>query len=161
MGTMDDLIGFCQRAAEAIDIPIIADADDGGGNPLNVYRTVQRYERAGAACVMIEDLYGAKHLTGYSEGKILGAEAMIDKIHAATDARRERGPGAHDPLRHPGRGRRARRGAGAGGALRAGGRRRHLRAVHSGGPVPAGGRAGGAGRCWGPCRRSPTPATTG
>ena len=89
MGTMDDLIGFCQRAAEAIDIPIIADADDGGGNPLNVYRTIQRYEQAGAACVMIEDLYGAKHLTGYSEGKILSGDAMVDKIHAATDARRD------------------------------------------------------------------------
>lgn len=89
MGTMDDLIGFCERAADAVDLPIIADADDGGGNPLNVYRTIRRYERAGAACVMIEDLYGAKHLTGYSEGKILGADAMIDKIHAAADARRD------------------------------------------------------------------------
>ena len=36
---------------------------------------------------MIEDLFGAKHLTGYNEGKILGAEAMVDKIHAAADAR--------------------------------------------------------------------------
>lgn len=87
MGTIDNLIDFCERASDAIDIPIIADADDGGGNPLNVYRTIQRYERAGAACVMIEDLFGAKHLTGYNEGKILGAEAMVDKIHAAADAR--------------------------------------------------------------------------
>ena len=88
MITMDDLIEFCTRAADAIDLPIIADADDGGGNPLNVYRAVQRYERAGAACIMIEDLYGAKHLQGLSEGKILAADAMVDKIHAAADARR-------------------------------------------------------------------------
>ena len=89
MATIDDLIEFCRRTADAIQIPIIADGDDGGGNPLNVYRAIRRYERAGAACVMIEDLYGAKHLRGLSEGKILSAEAMIDKIHAATDARQD------------------------------------------------------------------------
>ena len=88
MITMDDLVEFCGRAADRIATPIIADADDGGGNPLNVYRTVQRMEKAGAACVMIEDLYGAKHLAGYDEGKILGREAMVDKVRAAVDARR-------------------------------------------------------------------------
>ena len=89
MATIDDLVEFCSRMADAIQLPIIADGDDGGGNPLNVYRSVRRYERAGAACIMIEDLYGAKHLRGLSEGKILSAEAMIDKIHAATDARQD------------------------------------------------------------------------
>ncbi len=87
--TIDDLVEFCGRTADRIDTPIIADADDGGGNPLIVYRTVQRMEKAGAACVMIEDLYGAKHLTGYDEGKILSREAMVDKIRAAVDARQD------------------------------------------------------------------------
>ena len=89
MITMDDLVEFCGRTADRIEAPIIADADDGGGNPLNVYRTVQRMEKAGAACVMIEDLYGAKHLAGYDEGRILGREAMVDKVRAAVDARRD------------------------------------------------------------------------
>ena len=89
MITMDDLVEFCDRTADATDVPIIADADDGGGNPLNVYRTVQRMDKAGAACVMIEDLYGAKHLAGYDEGKITSREAMVDKVHAAVDARRD------------------------------------------------------------------------
>ncbi len=89
MITMDDLVEFCDRTADATDVPIIADADDGGGNPLNVYRTVQRMDKAGAACVMIEDLYGAKHLTGYDEGKIISRDAMVDKVHAAVDARRD------------------------------------------------------------------------
>ena len=87
--TMDDLAEFCNRTADAVDVPIIADADDGGGNPLNVYRTVQRMEKAGAACIMIEDLYGAKHLAGYDEGKIIGREAMVDKVRAAVDAKRD------------------------------------------------------------------------
>lgn len=89
MITIDDLVEFCRRTADRIEVPIIADADDGGGNPLNVYRTVQRMEKAGAACVMIEDLYGAKHLAGYDEGKVLGREAMVDKVRAAVDARRD------------------------------------------------------------------------
>ena len=89
MITMDDLVEFCDRTADATDVPIIADADDGGGNPLNVYRTVQRMDKAGAACVMIEDLYGAKHLAGYDEGKIISRAAMVDKVHAAVDARRD------------------------------------------------------------------------
>ena len=89
MITMDDLVEFCSRTADRIDVPIIADADDGGGNPLNVYRTVQRMEKAGAACIMIEDLYGAKHLAGYDEGKVLAREAMVDKVRAAVDARRD------------------------------------------------------------------------
>lgn len=37
---------------------------------------------------MIEDLYGAKHLAGYDEGKIIGREAMVDKVRAAVDALR-------------------------------------------------------------------------
>ncbi len=89
MITMDDLVEFCNRTADAIEAPIIADSDDGGGNPLNVYRTVQRMEKAGAACIMIEDLYGAKHLAGYDEGKIISREAMVDKVHAAVDAKRD------------------------------------------------------------------------
>ena len=89
MITMDDLVEFCDRTADAIDVPIIADADDGGGNPLNVYRTVQRMEKAGAACIMIEDLYGAKHLAGYDQGKIISREVMVDKVHAAVDAKRD------------------------------------------------------------------------
>ena len=89
MITVDDLVEFCLRTADRVDAPIIADSDDGGGNPLNVYRTVQRMEKAGAACIMIEDLYGAKHLAGYDEGKILSREAMVDKVRAAADARRD------------------------------------------------------------------------
>ena len=89
MITVDDLVEFCDRTANRVDVPIIADSDDGGGNPLNVYRTVQRMEKAGAACIMIEDLYGAKHLAGFDEGKILSREAMVDKVHAAVDARRD------------------------------------------------------------------------
>jgi methylisocitrate lyase len=86
--TMTELIEFAGRIAGAVDIPVVGDADDGGGNPLNVYRTIQTYERVGVASVMIEDMYGAKHLPGLPEGSMTPIPAFVDKIKAAVDARK-------------------------------------------------------------------------
>lgn len=87
--TMTELIEFAGRIAGAVDTPVVGDADDGGGNPLNVYRTIQSYERVGVASVMIEDLYGAKHLPGLpSQGRMTTIPAFVDKIKAALDARK-------------------------------------------------------------------------
>jgi methylisocitrate lyase len=87
--TMTELIEFAGRIAGAVDIPVVGDADDGGGNPLNVYRTIQTYERVGVASVMIEDMYGAKHLPGLPEGPMTPIPAFVDKIKAAVDARKD------------------------------------------------------------------------
>ncbi|HJS75264.1 MAG TPA: isocitrate lyase/PEP mutase family protein [Vicinamibacteria bacterium] len=86
--TMTELIEFAGRIAGVVDIPVVGDADDGGGNPLNVHRTIQSYERAGVASVMIEDMYGAKHLPGLPEGPMSSIPAFVDKIKAAVDARK-------------------------------------------------------------------------
>jgi len=91
MLTITEMIELTTRIADSVDVPIIADGDDGGGNPLNVIRAVRMLERAGAACVLIEDLYGAKHLGAMGNGNVLATDAMVDKIHAATDARRDGG----------------------------------------------------------------------
>jgi len=89
MITVSELIEFAGRIAEAVDVPVMADGDDLGGNPLNAYRAMQRYERAGVACVMLEDMTGAKHLPGLPEGPVISKEAMVDRIRAAADARRD------------------------------------------------------------------------
>jgi 2-methylisocitrate lyase-like PEP mutase family enzyme len=86
--TMTELIEFAGRVAGVVDIPVVGDADDGGGNPLNVHRTIQTYERVGVASVMIEDMYGAKHLPGLPEGPMTSIPAFVDKIKAAVDARK-------------------------------------------------------------------------
>lgn len=86
--TMTELIEFAGRIAGIVDTPVVGDADDGGGNPLNVYRTLQSYERVGVASVMIEDMYGAKHLPGVPEGSMTPIPAFVDKIKAAVDARK-------------------------------------------------------------------------
>jgi 2-methylisocitrate lyase-like PEP mutase family enzyme len=70
-----------------VDIPVIADADTGYGNPLNVIRTVAAYEAAGVAGIHIEDQVAPKKC-GHMDGKlVIGAAEMAAKIRAATEAR--------------------------------------------------------------------------
>jgi 2-methylisocitrate lyase-like PEP mutase family enzyme len=86
--TMTELIEFAARAAEATDMLVMADGDDGGGSPLNVHRTIRRFERVGVAAVMLEDMYGTKHVPGLPEGPLSSTPAFVDKIKAAVDARK-------------------------------------------------------------------------
>ncbi|WP_448627784.1 isocitrate lyase/PEP mutase family protein [Geodermatophilus sp. URMC 64] len=79
-----------RRIVSAVDVPVIADADTGYGNALNVLRTVQLYEQAGVAGVQLEDQVMPKKC-GHMSGKaLIGADEMVGKIRAAVEAR-------HDP----------------------------------------------------------------
>src|SRR5213594_4049971 len=53
--TMAEMVDQARRIALAVDVPVIADADTGYGNPINVIRTVRAYENAGVAAIHIED----------------------------------------------------------------------------------------------------------
>lgn len=76
-----------QRIAEASGLPLIADADDGYGGPMNVQRTVRAYERGGVAGIHIEDQQWPKRC-GHLAGKALVApQDMVGKLRAACDAR--------------------------------------------------------------------------
>ena len=71
----------------SIDIPVIADADTGYGNIINVQRTVREYERAGVAGFHIEDQVFPKKC-GFMEGKaVIPMEEHVQKVKAALDAR--------------------------------------------------------------------------
>jgi 2-methylisocitrate lyase-like PEP mutase family enzyme len=86
--TMSEMVDNVHRIVEAVDIPVIADADTGYGNPINVVRTVREYERAGVAAIHIEDQVAPKKC-GHMEGKqVVAAPEMAQKIRAAVDARR-------------------------------------------------------------------------
>ncbi|WP_062430749.1 isocitrate lyase/PEP mutase family protein [Herbidospora daliensis] len=75
--------------AEVSGLPLIADADTGYGNPLNVRRTVRAYERAGAAALHIEDQTFPKRC-GHMLGRhVVARDEMVQKIKAAVDARRD------------------------------------------------------------------------
>ena len=85
--TMTEMAGHAGRIAACVDIPLIADADTGYGNPLNVIRTVGAYEAAGAAGIHIEDQVAPKKC-GHMEGKlVIPAEEMVQKVRAAVQAR--------------------------------------------------------------------------
>jgi 2,3-dimethylmalate lyase len=85
--TMTEMAGNAGRIAACVDIPVIADADTGYGNPLNVIRTVGVYEAAGVAGLHIEDQVAPKKC-GHMEGKqVIGAEEMAQKVRAAVGAR--------------------------------------------------------------------------
>ena len=73
--------------ADRVSLPLIADADTGFGNALNVCRTVRQFERAGASAIQLEDQVTPKRC-GHLEGKTLvSAGEMQGKIRAALDAR--------------------------------------------------------------------------
>ncbi len=85
--TMTEMVGNAGRIADCVNIPVIADADTGYGNPLNVIRTVGAYEAAGVAGIHIEDQVAPKKC-GHMEGKqVIGAEEMAAKVRAAVEAR--------------------------------------------------------------------------
>ena len=73
---------------EAVELPIIVDADTGFGNALNVRHTVQVLERAGANAIQIEDQIFPKRCGHFSGKQVIAPEEMVAKVKAATDARR-------------------------------------------------------------------------
>jgi carboxyvinyl-carboxyphosphonate phosphorylmutase len=85
--TMTEMADNAGAIAACVDIPVLADADTGYGNPLNVIRTVGVYEAAGVAGLHIEDQVAPKKC-GHMEGKqVIGAQEMAQKVRAAVDAR--------------------------------------------------------------------------
>src|ERR1041384_2497475 len=67
---MSEMVDNARRIVSAVGVPVIADADTGYGNPLNVIRTVHEYERAGVAAIHMEDQVAPKKC-GHMEGKQL------------------------------------------------------------------------------------------
>ncbi len=87
--TMTEMAANVRAIAHSVDVPVICDADTGYGNPINVWRTVREYEDAGAAALHIEDQVWPKRC-GFLEGKqVIAMEAMVPKVRAACDARRD------------------------------------------------------------------------
>lgn len=85
--TLTEMVANAATIVECTGLPVIADADTGYGNPLNVMRTVREYERAGVAAIHLEDQTFPKRC-GHMEGKqVVPAEEFVQKLRAACDAR--------------------------------------------------------------------------
>jgi carboxyvinyl-carboxyphosphonate phosphorylmutase len=85
--SLTEMLANASAIASTVSVPLIADADTGYGGALNVYRTVQEYEKAGVAALHIEDQAFPKRC-GHLDGKeVVPLAEMVVKLHAACDAR--------------------------------------------------------------------------
>ena len=84
---MSEMIANAARIAQVVDVPVIADADTGYGNPLNVIRTVREYERTGVSAIHFEDQNTPKKCGHMEDKQVIAASEMADKIRAAVEAR--------------------------------------------------------------------------
>ena len=88
--SLPEMVDGARRIVQAVDIPVVADADTGYGNSINVIHTVRQYEAAGVAAIHIEDQVMPKKC-GHMEGKqVVPAREMAAKVSAAVAARRSR-----------------------------------------------------------------------
>src|SRR5215469_637018 len=85
--TVSEIIEYDTVIAANVDIPVLADVDDFGATPLNVYRFSKQAERGGIACAAFDDRMPLNRATAYSVPGVLPKARMIDNIHAAADAR--------------------------------------------------------------------------
>jgi len=85
--TMSEMVGNASKIAATVDRPVIADADTGYGNELNVVRTVHEYARHGIAAIHIEDQVFPKKCGHLDNKEVIPADDYIAKIRAAADAR--------------------------------------------------------------------------
>jgi 2-methylisocitrate lyase-like PEP mutase family enzyme len=87
--TLSENVRFIGLTVEAVGIPVIADADTGYGNAINVIRTVREYEKSGVAGFHIEDQVSPKKCGHYEGKEVISLGEMVGKIHAAVDTRRD------------------------------------------------------------------------
>jgi 2-methylisocitrate lyase-like PEP mutase family enzyme len=87
--TQTEMVEQARRILEAVELPLISDADTGYGGPLNVRRTVQLFEGAGVSAIHLEDQEIPKRC-GHLEGKrVVPPREMAGRLKAALDARRD------------------------------------------------------------------------
>ena len=85
--TVSEIIDYDCVIAANLNIPVVADVDDFGATPLNVYRFAKQAERGGIACAAFDDRSPLNRAMGYAAPGVLPKAQMIDNIHAAADAR--------------------------------------------------------------------------
>ena len=87
LATMSEMVANASAMAATVKIPVIADADTGYGNELNMARTVHEYERHGAAGIHIEDQVFPKKCGHLDKKQVIPRNEFVSKIRAAVSAR--------------------------------------------------------------------------
>ncbi|MBS0355893.1 MAG: isocitrate lyase/phosphoenolpyruvate mutase family protein [Proteobacteria bacterium] len=86
---LSEIAEHTARIRDAVEVPLLVDADTGFGNALNVYHTVRTLERAGADCIQLEDQVAPKRCGHFAGKDVISTEEAVAKIKAAADARRD------------------------------------------------------------------------
>ncbi len=87
LATMSEMVANARYIASAVGIPLLADADTGFGNAINVIRTVREYIGAGVAGIHMEDQLSPKRCGHVAGRLVIPVEEAVGKIRAAVDAR--------------------------------------------------------------------------
>lgn len=85
--TLTDMCGVVRNICQMIDIPLIADAESGFGNAVNLTRTVREYEMAGASAIHLEDQIVPKRFGGEETPQVVPMEEHVSKIKLAVKSR--------------------------------------------------------------------------
>lgn len=85
----NEMVSACGKIADAVNIPILCDAEGGYGNAINTMRTVREFERAGAAGIFIEDQKLPPNCPFIKKAETISVEQMCGKIRAAVAARED------------------------------------------------------------------------
>jgi 2-methylisocitrate lyase-like PEP mutase family enzyme len=88
--TLTEMINKAREIVDAVNLPVVSDAETGYGNAVNVYRAVKEFDRAGVAAIHIEDQMTPKRAghEGFDVG-LISKQEFVAKIKAAVDARRD------------------------------------------------------------------------
>jgi 2-methylisocitrate lyase-like PEP mutase family enzyme len=87
--TLTELVSHVSAMRDAVELPLVVDADTGFGNAMNVRRTIRALERAGVSAIQLEDQVMPKRCGHFVGKTVVTAEEMIQKIYSATDSRND------------------------------------------------------------------------
>ena len=89
VATMTEVLNQARNIVRTTNLPVLADCDNGYGNPINIMRTIREFEEAGVAGLWIEDQVMPKRCGHFEGKKIIPREEMIMKIKAAVETRKD------------------------------------------------------------------------
>jgi len=85
--TLHDVLEDARRITDAVNLPLLVDADTGWGNALNIARTIREMIKAGVAAIHLEDQAHHKRCGHRPKKIIVETSEMVDRIKAAVDAK--------------------------------------------------------------------------
>lgn len=86
---LNETVSILSKLVDAVDIPILADAEGGYGSAMNVIRAVREYEKTGVAGLFIEDQKQPPNCPFIKAPEVISTEEMVGKIRAAADTRQD------------------------------------------------------------------------